>query len=206
MKRKSLLSIFSVIMPICLFSLGFSSFSVTGDSFSGEIKDNSFNFAGVHSFITLNKNDSHPLGFKTFTICQDGFIEDGQITDTGRLIYYIDINRQVAESTNYVLNNSIKLTFNLAEINGKFINEYFSHTLEINKNNVHNLTISNYYLFSDEITIELSTENVTNIEVGFTFTILDYTSFSQIYNSFSSAANNSEISHFDLKITAVNLG
>ncbi len=121
----TLLTIFSLIS---LVGTGFSSWVVTGVSYStltgtitvAETSD-------IKSMIDFNNSGDHPNGYTCFSYCSEGFVENSAFVSTGTLTYYFDFNKTEAIKRGYMTSSTKFET--ILSLAGN-TNENFYKTLE----------------------------------------------------------------------------
>lgn len=186
------------LISLSLVSGGLASFLITDKNIQAEL-NGVVNVGSVEEFISLDKTNDHPNGYDSFNICKDGFYdENGLISNTGRISYYVNID--VIKAQEFINNNSLSLRFSLTEnYSNFFINSsknYFSISCQINDGNNVNTQINDTTATSEIIGITKTSQQL-KLKVSFAFNI------NEITNSFRSDLNLIGIISFSLLVEGV---
>ena len=157
------------LICLCLTSGGFASWIIGGGGSLLQSVNGQINIGNVYTFISLNKTE-YENGYRCFTVCQDGLInEPGIVSNYGEVVYYLSVDSNAASS--FITNNSISVIFTLSNNSGYFINsnnKHFDISYGINYPSTYiSVEDSNYLTYCSIVTNQVD----LNIQQSLTFSI-----------------------------------
>lgn len=91
------------LISLSLISGGFASFLIGYDDNFVKYSEN-INVGGVEGFIAFDTS-IYPSGYSCFSFCDEGFVSNSEIVDTGTLTFYLQINMRFAEQNGLFTND-----------------------------------------------------------------------------------------------------
>lgn len=191
-KYRFLSEIFFVSATLSLIGVGFGSFQILDDN------NLSFDISTGVGEITSGSIFKEYQDSKCFSICKDGFIDNGIIYDEGELIYYLSIDSVNATHEGYVNNNVINIKTTLTSLNNRNIinSSYLDEVILVSTSGTSTLSNNLFNLNSLSNTFSLTlneNQSTHNFNIIYKFN-------SGLYNVLSSSPL------FNLNIKAINEG
>lgn len=170
------------LISLCTFTLGYSSWLLSGESLNTNVNVNTGKVYEMSDFLSFSNNNSFQQSTTFYNFCQDGFLNGNQITNLGTLSTSLTINliniRESNMFSEFNLNKTLTLNASLQEIGTiNFFQEPLmtSSSIQITctdeSNNILSITQNSNALSNKTFTSDFSIINISDSSENLTISI-----------------------------------